>query len=215
MEPARIGTRQLLTALAAVLLVEWVLYMAAGRQPGSRMALAGAARMIQAAAVILLAGRSISTGAAALGLSRDRLLRGAARGLVWSAGFGALSAAAALALSAAGIDPFDLVRAPVPRSRAGILWLFVVGGFISPFAEEVVFRGLLYGFFRRWGATPAVLASTALFTAAHLPMTSLPLVQTAGGLLFAISYEREGSLATPITIHILGNTAIFSLSNLL
>jgi membrane protease YdiL (CAAX protease family) len=33
-----------------------------------------------------------------------------------------------------------------------------------------------------------------------------------GGIVFAIAYEKEKNLMVPITIHCLGNLAIFSLS---
>jgi len=36
--------------------------------------------------------------------------------------------------------------------------------------------------------------------------------QIVGGIIFAIAYEKEGSLIVPITIHVLGNMAIFTLS---
>ena len=84
---------------------------------------------------------------------------------------------------------------------------------VAPFAEELFFRGLLYGFFRRWGAPFAIILSTALFTFAH-PLRGLPLTQIVGGLLFALAYEVEGNLLAPITVHVLGNLAIFTLSAL-
>jgi uncharacterized protein len=39
---------------------------------------------------------------------------------------------------------------------------------------------------------------------------SLPVTQIIGGLLFAVAYEVEGNLLVPITIHALGNLAIFT-----
>jgi membrane protease YdiL (CAAX protease family) len=33
-----------------------------------------------------------------------------------------------------------------------------------------------------------------------------------GGIVFAIAYEKEKSLMVPVTIHCLGNMAIFSLT---
>jgi hypothetical protein len=36
--------------------------------------------------------------------------------------------------------------------------------------------------------------------------------QVVGGIVFAVAYEVEGSLLVPITIHVLGNMAIFTLS---
>jgi len=40
----------------------------------------------------------------------------------------------------------------------------------------------------------------------------IPLPQVVGGIVFAVAYEIEGSLMVPITIHVLGNLAIFTLS---
>jgi len=39
-----------------------------------------------------------------------------------------------------------------------------------------------------------------------------PFFQGAGGLIFAVSYEREKSLVTPIMIHAGGNLAMFVLT---
>ena len=87
---------------------------------------------------------------------------------------------------------------------------FIVGGVVAPVAEEIVFRGIIFGYLRRWGLPAAVLVSTALFAALHLP--AIPVTQVVGGMVFAIAYHLSGSLMTPILIHTLGNLAIFSLS---
>lgn len=212
MEPGKISFRHVLTASSAVLLVECFLYAAASRWPDSRMLLTAAGRSIQFVLTVLFAGRTISTGLAALGLARSRLVYGAVRGLFWSAAFGALCGLAAMALYGLGVNPLDLVRMPIPKGREEMLLLFSVGALISPIAEELFFRGLVFGFFRRWGTVTAVAASTGLFALAHLPATIFPLTQVIGGLLFAAAYEHERSLAAPITIHVLGNTSIFTLS---
>jgi membrane protease YdiL (CAAX protease family) len=86
---------------------------------------------------------------------------------------------------------------------------FLVGGLIAPVAEELFFRGILYGFFRQWGLLFAILSSTMIFVLAH-PGASY--VQITGGIIFAISYEKEKNLIVPITIHSLGNLSLFSLS---
>ena len=54
--------------------------------------------------------------------------------------------------------------------------------------------------------------STLAFVLAHPAGSGIPLPQITGGILFALAYEKEGNLTVPITIHILGNMAIFSLS---
>jgi len=47
---------------------------------------------------------------------------------------------------------------------------------------------------------------------AHPIFPGIPLPQVVVGIVFAVAYEIEGSLMVPITIHILGNLAIFTLS---
>jgi len=92
-----------------------------------------------------------------------------------------------------------------------VLIYLVIGGVIGPVAEEIFFRGILYGFFRRWGVYAAVALSTSLFVLPHLTGDSLPFTQIVGGIVFAAAYERENNLMVPITIHCLGNLAIFSI----
>jgi hypothetical protein len=114
----------------------------------------------------------------------------------------------------AGTDPFALIGGRLPAKASHVLLLFAVGGVIGPMAEEVIFRGLLYGFFRRWGVVPALLISTGIFVLVHLLVRSVPgyaITQAIGGVVFAVSYELEKNLMVPITIHCLGNMAIFLL----
>ena len=75
-----------------------------------------------------------------------------------------------------------------------------------------MFRGLLYGFFRRWGVFSALVLSTLMFVSVHFAGGGAGIPQVVGGIVFAIAYEVEGYLMTPITIHVLGNAAIFTLS---
>ena len=76
----------------------------------------------------------------------------------------------------------------------------------------IFFRGLVYGYLRRWGPAVAILGSTIAFVAVHPNLQQLPLAQIVGGLLFAIAYEVEKKLMVPIVIHSTGNLALFSLS---
>jgi len=58
----------------------------------------------------------------------------------------------------------------------------------------------------------ALLLSTAVFVMAHAIFQWIPLPQIVGGILFAAAYEKEKNLMVPITIHVLGNMAIFSIA---
>jgi membrane protease YdiL (CAAX protease family) len=118
----------------------------------------------------------------------------------------------AVILMIAGLHPADLIAANFPSTQPGLFFFFVVGGIISPVAEEIFFRGMLYGYFRRWGMWAALLLSTAVFVTAHAIFHRVPVPQIVGGILFALAYEKEKNLMVPITIHVLGNLAIFTLS---
>jgi membrane protease YdiL (CAAX protease family) len=54
--------------------------------------------------------------------------------------------------------------------------------------------------------------STLIFVVVHPGVSGFPFPQFAGGVLFAMAYEKGKSLIVPITVHVLGNTAIFILS---
>jgi len=209
MEAKQIKIRTLTVSVLAVLLVELAARMTF---LGSSLFGLGLTRFIQVLLMVWIAGTT-EGGTACIGLDRSRWFRGIRRGLLWSAAFGALALCAFGLLSLAGTRVLPMVRTPLPHKVNTLILFFLVGGVLAPVAEEIFFRGLLYGFFRRWGAAVAVILSTALFAFAH-PLQSLPFTQIVGGLLFALSYELEGNLLVPITIHVLGNLAIFALSAL-
>ena len=86
--------------------------------------------------------------------------------------------------------------------RIPIILLAVV---IAPVAEEVAFRGYLYGVIKRYfGAVPALVLSGILFALIHLNLPSFfPLLVL--GWVFALAYELSGSLLVPMTMHALFN----------
>jgi membrane protease YdiL (CAAX protease family) len=72
---------------------------------------------------------------------------------------------------------------------------------VVPPAEELFFRGLLYGWLRRrLGCAPAVVVDALLFGAAHgQPALLLPLAAVGAGL--CLLYERTRTLWAPTLAH--------------
>ena len=210
MGSAPISTAQLLPSLTAVVLLEAVIGMAGGGAHLPRLWTIALARVAQASAVLALAG-TLGGGMGSLGLERKTLLPGLKKGLFWSAGFAVAAGGLFLCLAVAGRHPLMLIRSPLPAEPTGQALYFAVGGIVAPIAEEIVFRGLLFGYLRRWGVAAALLISTALFAAIHLG-PGIPVTQIVGGAVFAIAYHTGGSLVVPVVIHMLGNLAIFTLS---
>ena len=211
MEADRIEIKTVFISVVVVAVIEAAVGIAASTGAYSSIPLLGAARLLEAVLIVLIV-LNRERGLASIGFALSGMFSGLKRGLVWSAGFGIIVLLVSAALFAAGINPLTLIHTRLPAGRNEIILFFLIGGMISPVAEEIFFRGIIYRFFRRWGVFAAVAISTLAFVLAHPAGSGFPLPQITGGILFALAYEKEGNLTVPITIHILGNIAIFSLS---
>ena len=192
--------------IATELLGWWILRLT----NGPPLAIIGMMRTIQIAALAWIVIKW-ENGLAAIGWTPDSWPSGLAKGAAWSLGFAAAAAFAMAVIYLLGHNPLLMLKSPLPSRTWELALFFAVGGFIAPVAEELCFRGILYTFFRRWGILTAIAASTAIFVMLHT-FHGVPLVQIVGGIVFAIAYETSGNLTVPITIHCLGNLAIFTIS---
>jgi hypothetical protein len=207
MDAAETGLKPYFTALLAVLLLE----AAAVIVPAGPLIATGLIRVLDILVVAFLMV-FLCGGLSPIGLEREMLRRGLRAGILWSAGFGAIAFAGMGLLYLFGYPPFAMIRVPLPDSAGALALFFLIGGLVGPAAEEVVYRGIVYSALRRWGVLPALLGSTALFAFSHTQGAGLPIIQTVGGIVFCLSYERSKSLVAPIMIHVFGNTALFAIS---
>jgi membrane protease YdiL (CAAX protease family) len=207
-----IETRILFLSLAVLLCTEVATGVVLSEATSSPLLILGVTRVVEILLLVLIVSRW-GKGMSSIGLAWERAVAGLKRGLVWSAIFALCAFLGFGVLYAAHVEnPIGLIKTRLPPDVQGIVLFFVVGGLVSPIAEEVFFRGLVYGFLRRWGVLVALIGSTVIFVLAHTIISTIPLTQVVGGLVFAAAYEVEGNLMVPITIHALGNMAIFSLS---
>lgn len=208
MESEKIELNIFLFALAAVILVELITGNLIGLD--RHFLIQGAARLLDIILILFLVVLW-GGGLASVGLETSELSRGVKRGVLWLAAFGIMTAVCFAAFYMANINPFKLIRANLPSNGLDVVFFFLIAGVLGPVAEELFFRGIIYGFFRRWGVIAAILLSTAVFALLH-STSGFPLTQIVGGVVFSIAYEIEKNLMVPITIHVLGNSAIFALS---
>lgn len=82
---------------------------------------------------------------------------------------------------------------------------FFSAAILAPFAEELFFRGFLYGGLRaRIGSIGAMVISTVFFTALHFSLDAfIPILVL--GFCLAWLYERTGSLYPGIVLHASNN----------
>jgi membrane protease YdiL (CAAX protease family) len=89
----------------------------------------------------------------------------------------------------------------------GTKWLFLfLGAVTAPIAEEVFFRGFLFGMFWRAGRIClGILFTSLLFAAAHISDAYNTPALLLIGICLAWLYYRTRSLVAPIVAHVLNN----------
>ena len=211
MEAKEIPIRTLFLCLSGVLTLELGARMVAAKTIYHPMLILGGARLLEVLLIVLIVS-TWGKGLSSVGLDPSEMVSGLKKGLIWSAGFGAITSIACIGLFAASMNPLTFIRAQLPTQTSALIFFYIVGGMLGPVAEELFFRGILYGFLRRWGVIVALVFSTLIFVLCHPIHQVIPVTRLLGGILFAVAYEFSGSLIVPITIHGLGNLAIFTLS---
>ena len=93
-----------------------------------------------------------------------------------------------------------------------LVGLFIV--LAAPLGEELIFRGLIFGWLRRHFALwPAAAISAITFAAIHgIPVVMPPVLIL--GLAFAWLYEKTGSIWPGIVVHAFHNAVVFGMTTL-
>ncbi len=95
----------------------------------------------------------------------------------------------------------------------GIVLMVISVGILAPIAEELLFRGLLYDFFRqKTGVMWAVLISSGLFGLAHYDSFAVVISSFIMGLVMAIAVEKTKSLWVSIFMHVATNSGAILVS---
>jgi membrane protease YdiL (CAAX protease family) len=214
MKQSEINSQVLFYASVMLVVIELLTVMVISQTGLQALLLIGLARIAESGFLLFIINRW-GGGPETVGLTRNTISDGLKRGLIWSAGFGVSAAIILTVLYFFNFNLLKIFSSPSTSSLSGFILLLIVGGVFSPIAEEIFFRGIVYSFLRRRGIILAILGSAILFSAVHAVITGISFIQVIGGLIFATTYEVEKNLIVPITIHVLGNMAIFALSFLM
>ena len=93
---------------------------------------------------------------------------------------------------------------------------FLVGiicfGLITPFAEEILFRGIIYNAMKRFMAVKFAIILSAFVFGTYHGNTIQGTLAFVMGCLMAYGYEYFGNFMVPIAIHMISNVLSYSLS---
>jgi membrane protease YdiL (CAAX protease family) len=96
--------------------------------------------------------------------------------------------------------------AKIPNLRISFAVIAVA---FAPFAEEYLFRGLLFrALDREWGGWRAVVGSAAFFAIYHAPLSWLPVGML--GITNALLFKKTGRLAPTVILHMVYNAVVLS-----
>ena len=88
----------------------------------------------------------------------------------------------------------------------------ILYGIVSPFAEEAVFRGVIYNRMKRCFNYPIALVVSALLFGCYHGNVVQAVYGTILGALIAYVYEKYDSFAAPMLFHSIANVGIFAIT---
>jgi membrane protease YdiL (CAAX protease family) len=111
-----------------------------------------------------------------------------------------------IVVSQLGLEPKAMKQAiEIARQPGELATSLLVLAVLAPLVEELIFRGLLYGWIAgRWGTLVAWLVSSITFAAAHYEPAHIILVLPLG-LLFGYLRRRTDSLLPSLAAHVVNN----------
>ena len=119
---------------------------------------------------------------------------------------GLISALTLVILDQPMINPQLDFLIPEGFNWMGAIGLFILGGIAVPFAEELLFRGVIYKWLRQsWGLWPGILVSSFLFGIVHVDL-SVAVAAFFLGIILALVYEYSRSLWSVVLIHAINNS---------
>lgn len=198
------------------LLAQWLLADADGASAAERTNLLGVVVLALGVQAVGLVGAVYGVAVRLRGLAWAEIgLRPVSRTWLVRAAIVALLAYLLVAVINLGIqsnmseaqrNPQLDVLAPVGFDWTALLAMLILAGAIVPFAEELFFRGLLYGWLRaRMGVPIAAALSALCFSMLHGIAWLMPALVLLGVIL-AVVYERSGSIWAATVTHGLFNT---------
>jgi len=109
-----------------------------------------------------------------------------------------------------GMDSLQLrmdIFLPGGLTLHGFLLTLLFTGILVPIAEEMYFRGAIYGWLRRNVSLPfALIGSTLLFGLGHMDSLAVAASSLVLGFANAVLYEKVRSIWAPIAVHMLNNS---------
>ncbi len=105
----------------------------------------------------------------------------------------------------------DLVNFFSDNMILNILIFKIMIGIVIPFAEELVFRGVLFNYLKQsFGLWFSIIVSSFAFAIVHAHIVIIPFAFVAG-IVCAYMYHRTNNFAVPVFIHVAINSLMVNI----
>ncbi|MBP3474777.1 MAG: CPBP family intramembrane metalloprotease [Lachnospiraceae bacterium] len=88
----------------------------------------------------------------------------------------------------------------------------ILYGIVSPLAEEIVFRGVLYNRMRKYYPVWLAIVVSGLFFGLHHGNMVQGIYGSCMGILMAYLYERAGKFFIPLLFHAVANISVYTIA---
>lgn len=103
-------------------------------------------------------------------------------------------------------------HAAVTGGAASLVGAMLLGGIVEPIGEELLFRGVVASFLRRWGAGAMIVGTTLVFALAHgLNVVFFSALFMSLGSTYL--YWRTGSIWPSLVVHATYNSSALALQS--
>ena len=106
-----------------------------------------------------------------------------------------------------------VVEILMKEKETSVLWVSIIfAGVFGPVAEEIFFRGFMYGAIKKkFGVLWAIMITAIIFSVLHAHLVGIIPIFVLG-MFLAYIFEKTGSLVAPITVHIAHNIGMVVLA---
>ncbi|MBP5245308.1 MAG: CPBP family intramembrane metalloprotease [Clostridia bacterium] len=110
--------------------------------------------------------------------------------------------------------PYAPYSTPDPAAGLDFFVYFISVCVFTPFVEEYIYRGVIFGSLRRFGFGFAAFSSALIFMFSHVGFPTMAFA-FVNGFFYALIIEKTGNIKTAVLLHALNNALNFAMVDIL
>ena len=114
--------------------------------------------------------------------------------------------------AASYVEQYESISAP--QTGLDYFVYFIAVCIFTPFVEEYIYRGVIFGSLRKFGFGFAAFSSALIFMFSHADFPTMAFA-FVNGFFYALLVEKTGNIKTAVLLHVLNNSLNFVMTDVL